>query len=83
MRLNHILRRLAKMPGFTAVAAQTLAIGIRANTAIFSVVEGVLLKPLPYPKPDELVTLDHSALGANAHIAFMTVLLERRCGGIA
>jgi predicted permease len=65
MRLNHILRRLAKMPGFTAVAVLTLAIGIGANTAIFSVVEGVLLKALPYPNPDELVTLDHSAPGVN------------------
>jgi predicted permease len=65
MRLNQILRSLAKMPLFTAVAVATLAIGIGANTAIFSVIEGVLLKPLPYPRSDELVVLDHSAPALN------------------
>ena len=61
MRLNQILRSLARMPLFTGVAVLTLAIGIGANTAIFSVIEGVLLKPLPYPHPDELVVIDHAA----------------------
>jgi putative ABC transport system permease protein len=65
MRLNQVLRSLAKMPTFTAVAVLTLAIGIGANTAIFSVIEGVLLKPLPYPRSEELVALDHSAPGVN------------------
>ena len=65
MRLNQILRSLAKMPLFTSVAVLTLAIGIGANTAIFSVIEGVLLKPLPYPRSDELVVLDHTLPGIN------------------
>jgi predicted permease len=53
------------MPVFTTVAVLTLAIGIGANAAVFSVIEGVLLKPLPYPRADELVALDHAAPGVN------------------
>ena len=51
------------MPGFTTVAVLTLAIGIGANAAIFSVIEGVLLKPLPYAHSEELITVDHAAPG--------------------
>jgi putative ABC transport system permease protein len=65
MPLKHALHRLARTPLFTLIAAVTLAIGIGANSAIFSVINGVLLKPLPYPHPDELIDLHHTAPGVN------------------
>ena len=61
--LTQTLARLARNPGFAAVTVLTLGIGIGANTAIFSVVNGVLLRSLPYPDPDELVGLWHTAPG--------------------
>ena len=54
-QLQQVLRRLGLAPMFTAITIVTLAAGVGANTVVFSVLEGVLLKPLPYPKPDELV----------------------------
>jgi hypothetical protein len=62
--LRHAARGLLRTPLFTLVAVITLAIGTGATTAVFSVVDGVLLKPLPYPEPDELVAIWHDAPGA-------------------
>src|SRR5262249_53341591 len=62
-QLKQVMRRLGRAPVFTAITLVTLAAGIGANTVIFSVVEGVLLKPLPYPHADELVGVWHEAPG--------------------
>lgn len=62
-QLKQVLRRLSRSPLFTVITLITLAVGIGANTAIFSVVEGVLLKPLPYPAAERLTGAWHTAPG--------------------
>jgi predicted permease len=62
-RLRLVTRRLGRAPLFTSVAVATLALGIGANTAIFSVIRGVLLKPLPFEDPERLIGVWHRAPG--------------------
>ena len=62
-QLRQVLRRLGRAPLFTIITLVTLGVGVGANTVIFSVLEGVLLKPLPYPHPEQLIGVWYSAPG--------------------
>jgi predicted permease len=72
--LKLVIRRLRKSPGFAATVLLTLAIGIGSNTAVFSVVNSVLLKPLPYPDAGRLVSLSLNAPGATGLSSFQNGL---------
>jgi predicted permease len=72
--LKHVCRRLVRSPGFAITVVLTLAIGIGANTAVFSVLNSVLLRPLAYPEPQQLVSLHLNAPGAPGLAQFRSEL---------
>jgi putative ABC transport system permease protein len=86
--VHYALRRMAKSPGFTAILAITLAVGIGASTTIFSVVESILLRPLPYDQPDRLVRVFNGVESAEHYPLSPPEIADlrrdcRTCGAVA
>ena len=79
--LRHAVRRLLQAPGFATAAVLTLALGIGASTAVFSVVHAVVISPLPYPESDRLMSLWHAAPGADIPRLGFSIYAKDRMSG--
>src|SRR5271170_3562213 len=71
--LKYAVRMLLRSPGFALIAIATMALGVGATTAIYSVIDATLLRPLPYPNPSELVRIEANLPGVGAHDIGMSI----------